>query len=150
MLKQVRTTLLLLGVRNSHGLVHLLKWGAGKGPDPAVSRAGPKRSLGYLDTCMRSEQVAGGHCWDSLWGQKQMVTCLCQTPSSLGMVLEWSPAQPLTLGWDMVGVSPSFREFPSLQFIGSQQVPGKVPPLFPPIFFCVHNPVQRLHLPAVG
>lgn len=29
----------------------------------------------------------------------------------------------------------------------SQQVPGKVPSLFPPIFFCVHNPTLWLHHP---
>lgn len=58
------------------------------------------------------------------------------------------PSTALARGWDTLGVSPSFRGFPSLQSIGSQQVPGKVPPLFPPIFFCVHDPALWLHPPC--
>lgn len=36
------------GSREQPWVVHLLKWGAGKGPDAATSRAGPGRSLGHL------------------------------------------------------------------------------------------------------
>lgn len=59
-----------------------------------------------------------------------------------GTVLCWEQTGTFhaSLG-DCLHCSPSWR------ISVSQQIPGKVPPLFPPIFFYGHNPILWLHHP---